>query len=909
MVGRGEEQAALTALTALAAGDPGGAIAVVGDPGAGKSALLDWALAQAGANRMATVRIAGIQGDGAAPCAGIAQLRARLTDLPGDLPPTAAATLHAALDGGDADPPPRLALGVALTALLGLASEPRPLLIAVDDAQWLDAESLEALLFASRRLLEDPLALLLATRTEAPRALVESGFELLEIGDLGRRDAELLVRHTAATATDSVVRAIAAAGGGNPLALIELARSLSPDQLSGQQPLPEPLRAGGTAEAPFRARLAALPASVQGALTVVAAESSGRADLVDAALEVLDVSGEALRTAEAAGLIVRSGPAIDFVHPLCRAAAYDVADARWRRAVHHALAAAHAAAGDPIVRAEHLAKAAEEPDEQLAALIEQAAELARARAAPSVAAKLALQAAELSPTGAERVRRVLVAVELLPDTAHAALAPPAIVAALPYATPEQRVALVRAHATSLVRLGRFEQARELALEESARIAESDPAAAGQLILTATARHVVSGTYADELADAERALVLAGTARDRELARDASLIVAHASAVRGDTARARELLDRYATALDAPAGPVSELASYPADAALWSDRPDLVEDVLIGPIQAAREAGDVATLIYPLTVRARLRLWRGELRAAETDAREAVRLATDSAQTGLRALALSVLAQALAATGPAADCRAAAERAIALGEPIGAALAIYPRAAIGRVELAAGRPESAIEPLLWCERFVAQAEIGNPEVAGSAPDLVEALATCGQVDAARRTLAQLEEAADRTDSPWARAAAIRCGGLLAADDTAAIVLLEEAAAVSAPLDAARARLALGRRLRSAGDRDAATTELRRSATELRRIGATLWAEQAEGELPSGQRATAAPADPLASLSPLELQISRLAAEGLTNPEIGERLFYSRKTIERHLSTVFAKLGVRSRTELAGMLDDV
>ncbi len=910
MVGRGEEQAALAALTALTAGDPGGAVAVRGEPGAGKSALLDWALASADSSQMATVRIAGAEGNGRPPCDGIAQLSAQLTDLPGQLPPTAAATLRAALDGGG-PPPPRLALGVALTTLLGMASEPRPLLIAVDDAQWLDSESLEALLFASGRLLDDQVALVFATRTDAPRVLLESGLTLMEIGDLDPRDAELLVRQTAVTAADSVVRAIATAGGGNPLALIELTRSLSPDQLSGRRPLPDPLHAGGTAEAPFRTRLVALPIAARRALTVVAAEGSGRADLVDAALEELGLGAAALDVSEAAGLVVRRGPTIEFAHPLCRAAAYDVAEDGWRRAAHDALATAHDAGGDPVVRAEHLAKAAERPDERIAALVEHGAELARDRAAPSVAARLALRAAELSPTGAQRVRRALVAAELLPETAHVALAPPAIASVLPDATPRQRVELVRCHAISLVRLGRFEQARDVALDESRRIADSEPSAAGRLMLAATARHVVSGTYGDELSDTERALALATAAGDRELTRDASLIVAHASAMCGDTARARELLDRYATALDTPNGPVSELASYPADAALWSDRRDLAERVLAGPIQAAREAGDVAALIYPLTVRARLRLWRAELHAAEADAREAVRLATDSAQTGLRALALSVLARVLATTGPAADCRAAASEAVALGEPIGAALALYPRAALGGVELAVGDPEAAIEPLLWCERFVARAGIGNPEVAGSAPDLVEALAACGQEDAARRALARLEEVSERTESPWGRAVALRCGGLLAADDATAVALLEEAIAATAPtapLDAARARLALGRRLRRAGDRDAATTELRRSAAEFRRVGAAPWAEQADCELPSGQRATVSPAGPLGSLSPLERQISRLAAEGLTNPEIGELLFYSRKTIERHLSAVFAKLGVRSRTELAALLDD-
>ncbi len=902
MIGRGEERAALAAL--ISAPD-GGALILRGEPGIGKSTLLDWTLDQARERGMEAVRITAVEGDSGTSSTGIAQLCGTFPDLLGELAETASATLRAALGGGDAEPPRRLAVGVALTSLLGLAAERRPLLVAVDDAQWLDAESLEALLFAIRRLGEEPLALAIATRSEAPPALAAFGLPTIEVTGLGDEDAQALVRSVAAEVSTATAVAVAAASGGNPLALDEMVRGLTPDQLAGRS-LPDPL-AVGAAAAPFQARLRALPPASRRALAVVAAEGSGRADVITAALAELGLGDEDLRPAEADGLLERSGATIQFVHPLCRAAAYADASAE----IHRVLATAHAAlpSGDPVARAEHLGLACEHPDEEVAAALEQAAELARRRAAPSLAARLALRAAELSPADAERVRRTLVAAWLLADTAHGALALGAIEAALPLASSAQRTDLVRALALANQRLGRFEQAYELSRAEAERITAEAPARAGRLLLSVTARHIVAGTYGEELADAARALELGRAAGDRDLARAAGLIAAHAKAVRGDTPGARELLAAHEPELGTLAlDPVSELASYPADAALWSDRLDLAEVVLRRPIEAARAAGDVAALIYPLTVRARLRLRLAQLRAAEADAREALRLAGDAAQTGLLALAFSVLAQVQALTGPAAECRENATRAIAMATPETGALLLYPRSALGRLELASGEPEAAIEQLLWCERFATETGIGNPEVGAGAADLVEALAAAGRAQEAEPVLERLRAA--RATSAWAVAVEPRCRALLCDDDAAAAALLRDAIAASAawPFDAARSRLLLSRQLRRAGNRAAAATELRAAVAELRRIGATLWADLAAAELPAGDRAPT-PGDPLAVLSPQEEQIARLAAAGLSNPEIGERLFFSRKTIERRLSGIFAKLGVRSRTELTRLLSQV
>ncbi|HYJ21525.1 MAG TPA: AAA family ATPase [Solirubrobacterales bacterium] len=902
MIGRGEERAALAALVAP---QGGGTLVLRGEPGIGKSTLVTWALERAREQGMATVRIAGVEGGVGMPDTGIGRLCLPFADLLDELPVTAAATLRAVLEG-DAEPPRRLALGVALTALLGLAAERKPLLIAADDAQWLDTESLEPLLFAARRLGEEPLALLIATRTEAPPSLLGFGLPTIVVGDFDDGDAQALVQRLAGGVSAARSAAIVAAAGGNPLALEELVRSLSPEQLAGLRPLPEPLGVAGAAAIPFHDRLQALPAPSRRALAVAAAEGSGRADVVAAALDGLGLGGEDLQPAEAAGLIERNGAAIHFVHPLCRAAAHAGPEESAGRAIHRALADAHAAFGDPVTRAEHLGRACEGPDEDVAAAIERAAELARRRAAPSPAARLALRAAELTPADDERVRRTLVAAWLLADTAHSGLALPAIEAALPAATSAQRTELMRALALVHQRLGRFEPAYEVLQAEAERIAADSPAAAGRLVLAVTARNIVSGTYADELRDAERALELARAAGDADLVRDSSLIVAHAKAIRGDTPGARDLLCAHEDELESLSlGPIAELASYPADAALWSDRLDLAERVLRRPIELARAAGDVAALIYPLTVRARLRLRRAELRAAEADAREAVRLAIDGAQTGLLGLAFSVLAQVQAVTGPVEECRENAERSIELGDRIAPALTLYPRAALGRLELAIDRPEAALEPLLWCERFRVQTGMGNPEVAGAAADLVEALVACGRAREAEPVLERLAAAA--ATSAWARAVTPRCQGLLAAEAQAPTLLREAVAAAAGefPFEAARARLLLARRLRSGGDRESAATALRGAVTALRRIGATLWAERAAAELPPGERAPAA-ADPLATLTALEEQIARFAAAGLSNPEIGERLFYSRKTIERRLSQVFAKLGVRSRTELARLL---
>jgi ATP/maltotriose-dependent transcriptional regulator MalT len=906
--GRDREQRLLAErLDGLRAGR-GFGLLVDGPAGIGKSTLLAGALERAAPRR--ALRLEGYASEAEIAFGGLLTLLTPLLPARHALPPAQRDALEAALALAAPAPYDPFALRVAVAALLAVAAEEEPLLVAVDDAQWLDEDSLAALVFAARRPAGDGVGLLLATRDAEGGPLAGAGIERLTLAPLDASDARRLIAD-AADVAPAVVPAVLRAAGGNPLALRELPRALTDAQRRGEEALAEPLAAGGPVVAAFARTVRALPADEQTALALVAA-TGGHDDRAAAALRELALPGDVLDRLLARELLERAGPFLRPRHPLLGAAAYDVRPRVERRAVHRALAAVST---DAARRAWHLAHAAAGPDDAVAHVLEETARGARSRGGHAEAARAFRRAAELSiePRAAERRRleaaadfalsgHGAVALELADDLADAAV------------DPASRLAARRLQAHLRMRGGDPVGAIAL-LEELAAHASSagDHAAAAQMLLEASMTHMFGGDMQALQATAERARVQAAQAGP-ELEVVAALAVGEALVALGDATAGDALIARAEPLMfDAdPLEATAEIIGMGAMCSMWIGRFDRAQRTLDGLVARARAAGAAGRLPYPLAVRSQLAWRRGRWTAAVADADEAVRLARDTGQEGMLAVALPALARALAGRGDIDAARRLGEEGVAVGEAAaGDATVVHSLAALGFVELTDGRPASAAG---WLDRAAAIAHRyahAEPALTLFAADHVEALTRAGRLDEAVHALERLEEQATRTGGAWAAAVAARGRVLLCPGDeidTHAAAALAAHARIEMPFEQARTELAIGERLRRDRRRGEAREPLARAARAFDRLSAVPWADRARIELEvGGIRAVQQDADaPLSELTANELQIALLVADGSSNADVAAALFLSRKTIEHHLTAIYRKLGLRSRTQLAALV---
>jgi DNA-binding CsgD family transcriptional regulator/tetratricopeptide (TPR) repeat protein len=911
LIGRQAELSRVEAAFDSAGAGTAAALAIRGDAGIGKSALLGEAAAAARARGMTILAARGVEAETDIPFAGLTSLLAPLLDLLPELPAPRRAALEGALALGPPVEQPRFAVATATASLIGAAAEREPIAALVDDAHWLDEESLEAVLFAARRLRHDRLALIVATRPTADP--IGAGLDAIELERLGEDDSEALLSLTApAEVSDAVRRELAAAAAGNPLALLELPRGLTPDQLAGAAELPRPLRPAASIEAVFRAQLTAIAAPARLALTTLAAaELDADPDLLADALAALGLGAAELEQAAQAGLVATDAAGVPgFRHPLVRSAAFHGAPPGERRRVHRALADAHARHGDDARVAWHRAAAATGPDDEVAALLATTGEHARARGALSTAAHALERAAELSADPRARSERQLAAVADLARTAHPeraiALAERAVATC---DDPLARADIQRVRGEVTIRRGAFEPAVELLFAEAERVAPFDRERAARMVLSASVRYRASGGYAEMRAAAERAHELAGGAADVALFAD--VVLAHVLVITGRRAEGDRLIESRAPDLVAPPpGATPELLTSPAHASLWAERPDRCERIVDALIADGRARSAPAALAFPLGIRAQLRFRQGRWQQALADGEEAVELATDTGQLALVAFTGGALAEVEAAGGREDDCRDHAGRALAIADPTGSdAIGIYAHAALGLLELGLGRLDAAVEQLSWCRAAARRMGMVEASVAHWAGSFVEALARTGSREALETFVAELDDAATRTGGAYAAGCAARGRGLLAADGFAAPLERSVAilAAAGLPFEAARSQLALGERLRRDRRPRDARVPLEAAHAAFDRLGARPWAQRAAGELRAsgvelpGDRPAGA-----GDLTAAELRVALLAADGRTNPEIATELFVSRRTVEHQLSAVYRKLDLRSRAELAGAL---
>jgi DNA-binding CsgD family transcriptional regulator len=898
LIGRREERTRIDLLLDQAAAGRGGALAILGEAGIGKTALLEYARMRA--PEAAVVETTGVESELELPFAGLADVLRPLLGCLDELPGSQHELIRAALALGPARPMDRFAMGAASLALLAAAAREGMLLVLVDDAQWLDAASRDALLFVARRLRADPAALIFAARDDEQVPFEPGGVEAIVLSGLGREDAAALLEGAGA---DGAVDMLFELTRGNPLALLELPATLSEAQLLGRAPLEQPLRVGAGIQRAFARRALVLGESTRRALLVAAADDSGSVAVVETACSKLGAGTDDLRRAEDADLLHVDGPQIEFRHPLVRAAVYQGAAPSERRDAHRALADA-LKESDEFRHAWHSAAAAAGPDAGAASALAAVAAESRARGAYAAAAAGFERAARLTPDENERPMFLAHAADAAWLAGRTADADAFVADGLSADPPNP----ARAELLALRgRIGLYGDDQEEAYEtllEAARLVEADdPARATHLLVDA----VGAGIQLGGASAAEAAARLDATREGDDLMRE--LVVAQArvaaSSVAGHPRSHLELEHALS------AGDAAGVLDGSARNLLWAGRARFMlghndEAARLARRALNRARRDAALALVPQALRliASADFDRGRWRTAYAAAGEAVEVGGELAQHSTVCACLGVLADVDAAAGNVESCHGFAGDAIEIAREKG--LGFYrerAERALGRLDLALGRTAQGIEQLERTYARLVHAENREHNVT-PAWDLVEAYARSGDIGAARALLAGAEKAMP-TAMAGEEAVVERCRGIVA-EDAAFATSFERALRLhdeeSFPYERARTQLVYGERLRRAGERKRARAQLHAALAVFDELGARAWSERAHSELAAtGERLRPA-AVAREGLTPREMQVALAVAEGASNNEVAAVLYLTPKTVEYHLTRVYRKLGLRSRAEL-------
>jgi DNA-binding CsgD family transcriptional regulator len=892
LYGRDAELAALTDLLDQARDGSSGTLVLRGDPGIGKTALVTHVTAGAAGFRV--IRAAGIEEESELPFAGLHLLLRPVIDRISALPDVQAEALRGALGLSKAGPADRFLVGLAVLSLLSELAADQPLLCVVDDAQWLDRASADALLFAARRLDTESIVLLLCARTGAFPA---AGLPELGLAGLSAQAATELVGDGLPPSRRYRVLAEAA---GNPLALLELPRAAAGAWGEGPLALTDRLRGA------FESRLAGLPEPTRTVLLVAAAEGTGDLTPIVRAAGTLGASLADLDPARAAGLIEVDGTYLTFRHPLIRAAVHHAAPLMLRRAVHQALAAALDGPGQGDRRAWQQAAAAAGQDEEIAAALERAAGHVRERGGGTGALAWYQRAAELSTDAVAKTRRLTLAAEAAADSGDLDQAAAFAAQGLGLVTGDA----ARGQETESAQLA----AQALQVQATVAFMRGDPAAAHRLLVEASelgaavdderanallVEAVHAGWYAGEDELAESVARLEG----QHLPQTAleTLLLRAVAPILGRPLDRSDPDGALAEARAAAAGNVPGLVLICGLALLLGQDP--VAQQIGGELSRdLRAAGQIGWLPSALFYSGSAQAYGGRHEEALRSVTEGLRLARDTGQQRWVDAMAEPLALLAAAHGDEQLCRQLTAEALSRASRP-AWTVPWTASALGLLDLGLGRAETALARL---ETLAEGRRFFHISATRSTPDLVEAAVRVGRPEAAAEPLALFETWSGNTGQRWTRAIVHRCRALLDGDQDqfrAALTLHEQD---SRPFDEARTQLLYGEWLRREKRKADARTQLRAALETFERIGAAPWAERTRTELTAtGIAGRAADHGLSASLTPQELQIVRLAAQGLSNRDIAAQLFLSARTVGHHLYKAYPKLGVASRGELAAL----
>jgi DNA-binding CsgD family transcriptional regulator len=903
LLGRERERGALNRLLDAARGGHGGVLVVRGEPGVGKTALLEYAIEAGREFRIA--RTSGVQAEMEFPYAAAQQLCFPILHLMGHLPEPQREALDVAFGLRGGPTPNPFLVGLAILGLLSEAAEEQLLLSVVDDAQWLDRASAQVLAFVARRLLAEKLALVFATRGPGDTL---AGLPELHVGPLGHRDARALLESVLPSPLDErVLERIVIETRGNPLALLELPRGLTPAQLAGGFGLPPVVPLTATIEESFTRRLATLPDDARRLLLVAAADPVGDPALLREAARWLGIPESAEQIAELEDLLA-VGPRVVFRHPLVRSAVYVAAGLKERREVHRALAEATDPDVDPDRRAWHRAHAAAVPDEDVAADLELSAARAQARSGFAAAAAFLERAAALTPAPSRRGQRALAAAQMkfqagaLDDALNLlSTAESGVLSALERA----RVRLLRAQIAFVTRRGN--NAAPLLLDAADRLADLDPVLARETYLEAlvaagfAGRLAGAGGSAQEVAMAARAAPSASdTPRGIDLLLD-GLATLFSDCYEAAVPILRQTQRAFATGMPATEELRWGWAATVVSVHLWDD--ERWDTLTERHVRLARETGALADLQLALSQRISMHLFAGELSTAASLVEE-LQVTTEATGSTLAPYArVGLLALRGRETEAASLIDGSRVEVTRRGEGIGISALDWAEAVLynglGRYEEArasalriAEHPQD-LAPANWhmAELVEAAARAGTPELA---------------IDALRRLVAMTR--ASGTD--WGLGIAARSQALLAEGKQAEefyVEAIQRLGRTRIAIDLARAHLLYGEWLRRERRRLDARKELQVAHDLFCDFGMDAFAERARAELEAtGGHARKRTVDRHDQLTPQEAQIARLAADGSTNREIATHLFISPSTVEYHLRKAFLKLKVKSRTQLADRL---
>jgi DNA-binding CsgD family transcriptional regulator len=878
-----------------------------GEAGVGKTALLDYVAEHASECRVA--RVAGVESEMELAFAGLHQLCVPMLDGLGALPGPQRDALRVAFGMQDGDVPDRFLVALAILSLLAEVAETQPLVCLVDDAQWLDRASAQALAFVARRLLAERIAMVFAVR-EPSDSNELSGLPELVVGGLSDGDARTLLASAIPGRLDERVRdQIVAETRGNPLALLELPRGLTAAELAGGFGLPDARPLASRVEETFVQRIQALPRETQRLLLLAAAEPVGDVSLLWRAAERLGLRGDAGRPAEEAALI-ELGIRVRFRHPLARSAAYRAADFHDRQEVHRALAEATDPDTDPDRRAWHRAQAASGPDEAVADELERSADRARARGGTAAAAAFLARAAELTPDPAERGRRALAAAQAKFDAAASEAALELLATAELAPLDElQRARLERLRAEIVFARTRGSDAPALLLAAARRLEPLDGAMARE-------------THLEALAAAMYAGPLGGDPGVRKAAEAAQAAPATSQPPRATDLLLDGLATRFTDGYPAGVPPlrraidafrrVEELTERDARwlwlacrlaEDLWDD--ELWYELATGGLRVARETGALRVLPIAATYRASLHVHAGAFGLASSLIEEADAIVQATGMAPLKHASLMLAAW----RGDEAEAlelfEAGRREATARGEGLGLGVLEWATALLYN---GSGR---YAEALAAAQRGCEQDDDGL--FAWTLVELIEAGVRSDATDAACAALDRLSARTQASGTDWALGIEAASRALLS-DGADAEPFYREAverlARSRGLVHLARARLLYGEWLRREHRRVDAREQLRAAHVDFNRIGAEAFAERARVELlATGETAPRRTVATREVLTPQEAQIARMASDRQTNPEIGAKLFISPRTVEYHLRKVFTKLDITSRKELRSALEGV
>jgi len=895
LTGRLSERGVLDRFVAGVRAGEGRALVVRGEPGVGKTVLLDYLAGRASGCRIA--RAAGVQSEMELAFAGLHQLCAPMLDHAESLPVPQREALRTAFGLSAGSVPDRFLVGLAVLGLLSETAGERPLICVVDDMQWLDHASAQALGFAARRLGADPVGLVFAARVPGQDV---AGLPELVVGGLGERDARELLESVLTGPLDARVRdRIIADTHGNPLALLELPRGLTPAQLTGGFGLSSAVPLDGRIEESFGRQLETLPAQTRRLVQLAAADPSGDPVLVWRAAGRLAIGAGAAGPAQEAGL-AEFGARVRFRHPLVRSAAYRSASVQTRQELHGALAEVTDPAVDPDRRAWHRAQAAPGPDEKVAAELEQSAGRARRRGGLAAAAAFLERSAGLTLDPALRAQRALAAAQAKhrAGALDAALGLLAMAQAGPLDELQRaRSDLLRAQIAFASSHGR--DAPPLMLSAAKQLEALDAGLARETYLEAFTAALFVGRLSPAVGDVARAARMApaplAPARAPDLLLDGLALLVTEGYAAGTPALRRALLAFRSQDISAEEGLSWLWLAGRAAMAVWDD--ETWHILASRHVKLARDAGALSEL--PLAVRSRILLHAhaGELEegAALIAEAQAVADATGSQLGPYGALGVAAF------RGREAEAteliQATMDGVTSRGEGRGvtsqyAAALLYN--GLGHYDQALAAAE------LVCEYD----DIGV--LGWSLTELVEAAVRSGQPARASDAFQRLSATTRASGTDWALGTEARSRALLSEGQTAENCYreaIERLGRTRMRPAVARAHLLYGEWLRGEDRRRDARAELRTAHGLFTAMGFEAFAERARRELlATGDSVRKPTAETASELTAQEAHIARLAVDGRTNAEIGAQLFLSIRTVEWHLGKVYTKLGVGSRREL-------